>query len=66
MIGTIAASTAVTGEMTFIGEVTISWYITVTPSSPAAPPRMPNTMTRADAEPPKNGSMTAISTAPTG
>ena len=33
-IGTMAASTAVTGEMTFIGAVTMSWYMTETPTSP--------------------------------
>ncbi len=44
--GTIAASTAVTGEITFIGAVTISWYMIETPISPASPPSVPNSTTR--------------------
>ena len=64
--GTIAASTAVTGEITFIGAVTISWYITETPSSPARPPSVPKSTTRPVRWPGKSGSSGAISTAPTG
>ena len=64
--GTIAASTAVTGEIMFIGAVTISWYMIETPTSPHAPPRIPNRTTRAVSVPGKSGSIAAISTAPTG
>ncbi len=39
--GTIAASTAVTGEMTLIGATVIRLYITTTPTRPAAPPTTP-------------------------
>ena len=64
--GTIAASTAVTGEMTFIGAVTISWYMIETPMSPARPPSVPNRTTRAVSSPGKNGIIAAMRTTPTG
>ena len=64
--GTIAASTAVTGEMTFIGARTIRLYITMTPTMPPMPPPTPSTAVRRSSGPEKNGSIASIRTAPTG
>ena len=55
-----------TGEITFIGAVTISWYMIETPMSPARPPSVPKSTTRPVSSPGTNGSRIAISTTPTG
>ena len=64
--GTMAASTAVTGEMTLIGATVISPYISTTPTSPAAPPSTPYTTAFAVTAPGNSGNIAVMSTAPTG